>query len=105
MIQSGMAALADMNSKRREQTTRVDPLTSILDVMARSCQILSTSWQTWIPWQESYKDVTRIYHYSKMESYQDEKNSKISKVCYKDLQKWSHSYDNFFALSVRNISA
>ena len=25
--------------------TRVDPLTSVLDVMARSCQILTTSWQ------------------------------------------------------------
>ena len=33
---------------------RVDPLTSILAVLARSCQILSTSWQPWIPWQDSY---------------------------------------------------
>ena len=30
---------------------RVDPLTSSLAAMARSCQILSTSWQ---PWQDSY---------------------------------------------------
>ena len=34
--------------------TRVDPLTSILAVLARSCQILTTSWQPWIPWQDSY---------------------------------------------------
>ena len=33
---------------------RVDPLTSILAVLARSCQILSTSWERWIPWQGSY---------------------------------------------------
>ena len=33
---------------------RLDPLTSILDAMARSCQILTTSWQPWIPWQDSY---------------------------------------------------
>ena len=33
---------------------RVDPLTSILAVLARSCQVLSTSWQPWIPWQDSY---------------------------------------------------
>ena len=33
---------------------RVDPLTSILAVLARSCQILTTSWQPWIPWQDSY---------------------------------------------------
>ena len=35
-------------------TTRVDPLTSILAVLARSCQILTTIWQPWIPWQDSY---------------------------------------------------
>ena len=34
--------------------TRVDPLTSILAVLARSCQIRTTSWQPWIPWQDSY---------------------------------------------------
>ena len=34
--------------------TWVDPLTSILAVLARSCQILTTSWQPWIPWQDSY---------------------------------------------------
>ena len=34
--------------------SRVDPLTSILTVLARSCQILTTSWQPWIPWQDSY---------------------------------------------------
>ena len=34
--------------------SRVDPLTSILAVLARSCQILTTSWQPWIPWQDSY---------------------------------------------------
>ena len=27
--------------------TRVDPLTSILAVLVRSCQILTTSWQPW----------------------------------------------------------
>ena len=32
---------------------RVDPLTSIWAVLARSCQILTTSWQPWIPWQDS----------------------------------------------------
>ena len=36
------------------KTNRVDPLTSILAVLARSCQILTTSWQPWIPWQDSY---------------------------------------------------
>ena len=35
-------------------TTRVDPLTSILAALARSDQILITSWQPWIPWQDSY---------------------------------------------------
>ena len=40
--------------------TRVDPLASILAVLARSCQILTTSWQPWIPWQDSYKDLTKI---------------------------------------------
>ena len=34
--------------------TRVDPLTSILAVLARSCQNLTTSWQPWIPWQDSH---------------------------------------------------
>ena len=36
------------------KSSRVDPLTSILAVLARSCQILTTSWQPWIPWQDSY---------------------------------------------------
>ena len=36
-------------------TTRVDPLPSILAVLAGSCQILTTSWQPWIPWQDSTK--------------------------------------------------
>ena len=31
------------------KNTRVDPLTSILAVLARSCQILTTSWQPWNP--------------------------------------------------------
>ena len=35
-------------------SSRVDPLISILAVLARSCQILSTSWQPWISWQDSY---------------------------------------------------
>ena len=38
----------------RNKYTRVDPLTSILAVLARSCQILTTSWQPWIPWQDSH---------------------------------------------------
>ena len=42
------------NAKKMKKGTRVDPLTSILAVLARSCQILSTSWQPWIPWQDSY---------------------------------------------------
>ena len=33
-------------------TARVDPLTSILSVLAKSCQILTTSWQPWIQWQD-----------------------------------------------------
>ena len=33
---------------------RVDPFTSILAVLARSYQILTTSWQHWNPWQDSY---------------------------------------------------
>ena len=33
---------------------RVDPLTSILAVLTRSCQILTTSLQPWIPCQDSY---------------------------------------------------
>ena len=37
-----------------DMVPRVDPLTSILAVLARSCQILTTSWQPWIPWQDSY---------------------------------------------------
>ena len=35
-------------------TPRVDPLTSLLAVLAGSYQILTTSWQPWIPWQDSY---------------------------------------------------
>ena len=34
--------------------SRVDPVTSILAAMARSWQTLTTSWQPWIPWQDSY---------------------------------------------------
>ena len=30
------------------------PLTSILASIARAWQILTTSWQPWIPWQDSY---------------------------------------------------
>ena len=41
-------------SRLKIVSTRVDPLTSIMAVLARSCQILSTSWQPWIPWQDSY---------------------------------------------------
>ena len=44
----------------RTVITRVDPLTSILAVLVRSCQILTTSWQPWIPWQDSYQDLTKI---------------------------------------------
>ena len=73
--------------------TRVDPLTSILAVLARSCQFLTTSWQPWIPrfidsldpciprfiptrfLLRSYQDNT----YSKIVSYHDEQNSKIIK--------------------------
>ena len=40
--------------------SRIDPLTSILAVLARSCQILTTSWQPWIPWQGSCQDLTKI---------------------------------------------
>ena len=40
--------------------SQVDPLSSILAVLARSCQILTTSWQPWIPWQDSYQDLTKI---------------------------------------------
>ena len=54
---------------------RVEPLTSILAVLARSRQILSTSWQPWIPWQ----DLTKILHYSKIVSYHNGQNSKIIK--------------------------
>ena len=47
-----------LNSTKQVKTKvmipRVDPLTSILAVLARSCQILTTSWQPWIPWQDSY---------------------------------------------------
>ena len=45
---------------------RVDPLTSILAAMARSWQILTTSWQPWIPWQNSHKDLTKKYLYPKI---------------------------------------
>ena len=60
-------------------TTRVDPLTSILAVMARSCQTLTTSWQPWVPWQDSHQDLTEIIHYFKIVSYHDGQNSKIIK--------------------------
>ena len=59
--------------------TRIDPLTSILAVLARSCQILTTSWQPWIPWQDSYQDLTKIIPYSKIVSYHYGQNSKIIK--------------------------
>ena len=29
-------------------------LTSVLAVLARFCQFRITSWQPWIPWQDSY---------------------------------------------------
>ena len=45
-----------------------DPLTSILPVLARSCQILTTSWQPW-----------KIIYYSEIVSYHDGQNSKIIK--------------------------
>ena len=34
--------------------TRVDPLTNILAVLARSYQVLTTSWRPWNPWQNYY---------------------------------------------------
>ena len=60
-------------------TTRVDPLTSILAVLTRSCQILLTPWQPWISWQDSYYDLTEIVHYSKIVSCHGGQNSKIIK--------------------------
>ena len=57
--------------------SRVDPRTSILAVLTRSCQILTTSWQPWIPWQDFRQDLTKIIHYSKIVSYHDGLNSKI----------------------------
>ena len=38
----------------RNSGLRLDPLTSILATMARSCKILATSWLPWISWQDSY---------------------------------------------------
>ena len=46
--------LGNLGKCLMDMGTRVDPLTSILAVLARSCQILTTSWQPWIPWQDSY---------------------------------------------------
>ena len=39
--------------------SQVDPLTSILAVLARSYQVLTTSLQPWIPCQDFYKDLTK----------------------------------------------
>ena len=47
-------ASIDLLRQQNNIPTQVDPLTSILAVLARSCQILTTSWQPWIPWQDSY---------------------------------------------------
>ena len=59
--------------------SRVHPLTSILAVLARSCQFFTTSWQPLIPWQGSYQDLTKIIHYSKIVSCHDGQNFKIVK--------------------------
>ena len=56
-------------------TTRVDPRTSMLAVLARSFQIPTTSWQPWIPCQDSYRDLTKIIHYFSIVSYHDGQNS------------------------------
>ena len=65
-----------------KSAARVDPPTSILAVLARSRQILNTSWQPWILWQDSYQDHTKIIHNSKIVSYHDGQNSKIIKTLY-----------------------
>ena len=59
--------------------TRVDPLTCILAVLARSYQIRTTSWRPWNPWQDSSQDLTKIIPYSKIVSCHDGQNSKIVK--------------------------
>ena len=64
----------------QRKNTRVDLLTSILAVLARSYQILTSSWQPRIPWQDSFKDFTKIIHYSKIVSYHDGQNSEIIKT-------------------------
>ena len=49
-------SLSEIHQSLEHQTidTQVDPLFSILAVLARFCQIPTTSWQPWIPWQDSY---------------------------------------------------
>ena len=46
ILKAGMYILYIYHFK---STARVVPLTSILAAMARSWQILTTSWQPWIP--------------------------------------------------------
>ena len=57
----------------------IDSLTSILAVLGRSCPIFTTSWQPWIPWQDSYQDLTKITYYSKNDFYHDGQNSMFIK--------------------------
>ena len=67
ILKSLMEKIISQNEERNKQnggsfatssyavgTSNIDPLTSILAVLARSCQILITSWQPWIPSQDSY---------------------------------------------------
>ena len=68
-----------VQSKKLLLFARVDPLTSILALLARSCQILTISWQPWIPWRDSYYDLTKIIHSSKVVYYHYGQNSKFIK--------------------------
>ena len=77
-------------------STRVDPLTSILAVFARLCQVFTTSWQPRIPWKDSFQDLTEIIHYSKIVSCHDGQNFKIVKNAIPSVQSVETLYKGSF---------
>ena len=73
-----------------------DPLTSILAVLARSYQTLITSWRPWNPRQESYQDLTKIIHFSKIVTCHDGQNSKNIKNTIPSVQAAENHFKDSF---------
>ena len=61
----------------------------------RSCQILTTSWQLWNPWQDC-QDITKIIQYSKIVSFHDRQNFMIIKSTIHSVQAPETQADGAF---------